>query len=75
MNISIQEIKRRLVKLNYQNNNIDLKPGTFRTKGDVLEIALGSTDEYIYRISFYGDEIESIDKLDPLTGEIIEKPK
>ncbi|MBQ5500603.1 MAG: UvrB/UvrC motif-containing protein, partial [Mycoplasmataceae bacterium] len=72
---SIQEIKRRLVKLNYQNNNIDLKPGTFRTKGDVLEVALGSTDEYIYRISFYGDEIESIDKLDPLTGEIIEKPK
>lgn len=75
MNISIQEIKRRLVKLNYQNNNIDLKPGTFRTKGDVLEIALGSTDEYIYRISFYGNEIESIDKLDPLTGEIIERPK
>lgn len=74
MNISIQEIKRRLVKLNYQNNNIDLKPGTFRTKGDVLEVALGSTDEYIYRISFYGDEIESIDKLDPLTGEIIQKP-
>ncbi len=75
MQISMQEIKRRLVKLNYQVNNIDLKPGTFRTKGDVLEVALGNTDEFIYRISFFGDEIEEITKLDPLTGEIIEKPK
>lgn len=72
MRIPIQEIKRRLVKLNYQNNSVDLKPGTFRTKGDVIEIAPGNTDTYVYRISFYGDEIESICKLDPLTGEILE---
>lgn len=72
MTIALSETKRRLVKLNYKNNSIDLKPGTFRNKGDSLEIAPGSTDEYIYRISFFGDEIDSIVKLDPLTGEILE---
>lgn len=75
MVISLAEIKRRLVKLNYQNNSIDLKPGSFRNKGDTLEIAPGATDQYIYRISFFGDEIDHIAKLDPLTGEILEKLK
>ena len=57
----------------FQNNNIDLQPGTFRVKGDVVEIALGSTDEFVYRISFYGDEVEDITKMNPLTGEVLSK--
>lgn len=72
-NKSIKEIRNDLVKLNYQFNAIDLKPGTFRNKGDVLEIAFGFSDEYIIRISFFGDEIEKITKINSLTGEVIEK--
>ncbi len=72
-NKSIKEIRSDLVKLNYQFNAIDLKPGTFRNKGDVLEIAFGFSDEYIIRISFFGDEIEKITKINSLTGEVIEK--
>ncbi|MBO6103839.1 DEAD/DEAH box helicase family protein [bacterium] len=73
MRLPLSEFKRKLVRLNYQNNNIDLQPGTFRTKGDVIEIALGSTDEFVYRISFYGDEVEDITKMNPLTGEVLSK--
>ena len=73
MRLPLNEFKRKLVRLNYQNNNIDLQPGTFRVKGDVVEIALGSTDEFVYRISFYGDEVEDISKMNPLTGEVLSK--
>ena len=73
MRLPLNEFKRKLVRLNYQNNNIDLQPGTFRVKGDVVEIALGSTDEFVYRISFYGDEVEDITKMNPLTGEVLSK--
>lgn len=73
MRLPLSEFKRKLVRLNYQNNNIDLQPGTFRVKGDVVEVALGSTDEFVYRISFYGDEVEDITKMNPLTGEVISK--
>lgn len=72
-NIRIKEIKNVLVSLNYKYNDIDLKPGSFRNKGDVLDIAFGFSSDYIIRISFFGDEIEKITKINPLTYELIEK--
>ena len=71
-----QEIPRRelliqFVQRNYERNDIDTKPGTFRVRGDVIELSPGYTDEFIIRIEQFGDEIEAIRKVDYLTGEII----
>lgn len=69
--ITIKELRQSLVKLNYQRNDISLTPGTFRSKGDVLDIALGYTDEYFIRISFFGDQIEEIYTASALEGKKI----
>ncbi|MGL4948491.1 MAG: excinuclease ABC subunit UvrB [Mycoplasma sp.] len=66
----ITKLKQELVKLDYEYNAIDLKPGCFRVKGDVVDIAYGHTDEFAIRISFFGDTIEKILKVNLLTGEI-----
>lgn len=71
----LDKLKFTLVNLKYQFNNVDLKPGTFRVKGDIVDIAYGYTDEYIIRISFFGDTIEKISKIEPLTGKLIENLK
>lgn len=71
--VNIKQLQYDLVKLLYQRNDIDLKPGTFRLKGDVLEIALGYADDYHLRLSFFGDDLEEIAKVDTLTGTLIEK--
>lgn len=71
----LDKLKSTLVNLKYQFNNVDLKPGTFRVKGDIVDIAYGYTDEYIIRISFFGDTIEKISKIEPLTGKLIENLK
>ncbi|MGL4950245.1 MAG: excinuclease ABC subunit UvrB [Mycoplasma sp.] len=71
----LDKLKTELVKLDYQYNAIDLKPGTFRVKGDVVDIAYGYTADYILRISFFGDTIEKISKVDPLNGNVIESLK
>ncbi len=73
-----QEITRKdlltyLVGVRYERNDIELKRSTFRARGDVVEI-MPSFEKTIYRISFFGDEIESITKIDSVTGEILEKP-
>ncbi|MBC8505838.1 MAG: excinuclease ABC subunit UvrB [Anaerolineales bacterium] len=61
---------RRLVESQYTRNDIDLKPGTFRVRGDTLEVAPAYEERYVYRISFWGDEIEKITEVDYLTGEM-----
>ena len=61
---------RQLVESQYSRNDIDIKPGTFRVRGDTLEIAPAYEDRYVYRISFWGDEIERITEVDYLTGEM-----
>lgn len=71
--INHKELRKRLVQLTYTNNNIDLKPGTFRFKGDVLDIAFGYDEECFYRISFFGEEVEKITKVEYLTGNVVEK--
>ncbi|MBC8330575.1 MAG: excinuclease ABC subunit UvrB, partial [Anaerolineae bacterium] len=61
---------RRLVESQYARNDIELRPGTFRVRGDTLEIAPAYEDRWVYRISFWGDEIERISEVDYLTGEL-----
>lgn len=73
--MNMKQFTYDLVRLQYHRNNIDLSPGTFRKKGDVIEIAPGYADNYYIRISFFGDQIEDIAKIDVLTGTIIEKLK
>ena len=73
-----QEISRKdlltyLVGVRYERNDVELKRSTFRARGDVVEI-MPSYEKVINRISFFGDEIESITRIDALTGEILEKP-
>ncbi len=64
---------RQLIEGQYSRNDIDLKPGTFRVRGDTLEIAPAYDDQYIYRISFFGDEVERITRIDRVTAEILEE--
>jgi excinuclease ABC subunit B len=66
---------RRLVESQYQRNDLELRPGTFRVRGDTLEIAPAYEERYVYRVSFFGDEIERIVELDYLTGEIRREPE
>jgi excinuclease ABC subunit B len=61
---------RQLVESQYQRNDMELRPGIFRVRGDTLEIFPAYEDRRAYRISFFGDEVERILDLNPLTGEI-----
>jgi excinuclease ABC subunit B len=60
---------RRLVESQYQRNELELRPGTFRVRGDTLEVAPAYLERRAYRISFFGDEVERIVEIDPLRGE------
>ncbi|MGL5308583.1 MAG: excinuclease ABC subunit UvrB, partial [Metamycoplasmataceae bacterium] len=59
-----------LIKRQYKRNNVELSSGCFSVKGDVIEIAPAWTSEYLIRVVFFGDEIESIVRIDPLTKKI-----
>jgi excinuclease ABC subunit B len=69
--IDRDEVLRKLVKIQYQRNDAALGRGTFRVRGEVLEI-MPSYAESAYRISLFGDEIEGIQHFDPLSGEILD---
>ena len=62
---------RQLVESQYDRNDVELKPGNFRVRGDTLEIAPAYEDDTVYRISFWGDEVERMIKVNPLTGELL----
>jgi excinuclease ABC subunit B len=64
---------RLLTDIQYQRNDIDFHRGTFRTKGDVVDVFPAGSD-VAYRIEFFGDEIDRITRIDPLTGEILGEP-
>ncbi len=76
IHLEVGQIKRRnrllrhLVDVHYNRNDVQLQPGTFRVRGDTLEImpAYGTT---AFRIEFWGDEIERMTEVDPLTGEVL----
>ena len=65
----------KLVDAQYQRNNLDIKPGYFRVRGDVIELCPSTADNYVIRIDTFGDEVESINKVDILTGEVKESYK
>ncbi|MFD2671934.1 excinuclease ABC subunit UvrB [Marinicrinis sediminis] len=65
------EILHRLVDVQYQRNDINFTRGTFRVRGDVVEIFPASKSEHAVRVEFFGDEIDRITEIDVLTGEII----
>jgi excinuclease ABC subunit B len=62
---------RQLTDIQYQRNDIDFHRSTFRVRGDVVDI-FPASEELAYRVEFFGDEVERITKIDPLTGEILQ---
>ena len=64
---------RQLIEGQYTRNDIDLRPGSFRVRGDTLEVAPAYDDQYVYRISFFGDEVERITQIHRVTAEILEE--
>ena len=65
------DVMKKLVTMQYSRNELDFKRGTFRAKGDVLEIYPSSQSESAIRVEFWGDEIEKIHEINPLTGKNI----
>ena len=65
----IRQIARQLIDLQYQRNDLAFTRGTFRLKGDVLDIFPSHYEDLAWRLSFFGDELESICEFDPLTGQ------
>lgn len=75
-----EEIDRKklfasLIEGQYKRNNYDLVPGSFRVRGDIIEIAPAITDKYFIKIDTFGDEIEKICSVDTMTGEVIHSYK
>ena len=71
MEIERNQLLRRLVDVQYERNDINFIRGTFRVRGDVVEVFPASRDEHCIRVEFFGDEIDRIREVDALTGEII----
>ncbi len=64
------EVIRKLIDIQYDRNDMDLHRGTFRVRGDVIEIIKANTEETAVRVEFFGDEVDRITEVDTLTGEI-----
>jgi excinuclease ABC subunit B len=65
---------RQLIESQYQRNDMELRPGTFRVRGDTLEIIPAYEDKKGFRVTFFGDEVERIMEFSPLTGEVFDEP-
>ena len=65
------EIMRKLINMQYSRNEMDFKRGTFRAKGDILEIYPSNREETAIRVEFWGEEIEKISEINPLTGKAL----
>ncbi|MEZ5176194.1 MAG: excinuclease ABC subunit UvrB [Acidimicrobiia bacterium] len=68
----LDESIKRLVNIQYDRNEVNLTRGTFRVKGDTLEV-FPTYDETVIRVEYWGDEVERISRMNPITGEIIEE--
>ena len=71
--VSREEILSRLVEIQYERNNYDFSRGTFRVRGDVIEIFPAYEEDRAVRIEFFGDTIDSIVEIDPLRGKVVRK--
>ena len=66
---------RMLIESQYQRNDLELRPGVFRVRGDTMEVFPAYEEKKAYRITFFGDEVEKIVEFSPLTGEIFSEPQ
>lgn len=74
--VEMETVLKKLVEIQYERNEYDFHRGTYRVKGDTLEVFPAHEDDLAYRIEFYGDEVDRISEFDPLTGKTIkERPK
>lgn len=79
--LAVGEIFRRnallrlLIESQYQRNDLELRPGVFRVRGDTMEVFPAYEEKRAYRITFFGDEVEKIVEFSPLTGEIFSEPR
>ena len=67
------ELLRKLIEIQYERNDMDFHRGTFRVRGDVIEIFPAYDSERALRIEFFGDEVEAISEIDPLRGVVLQK--
>ena len=70
MQVERNTVLKKLINMQYTRNELDFKRGTFRAKGDVVEIYPSDEGETAIRVSFWGDEIEKLDVINPLTGKV-----
>ena len=70
--ISQRDIMTRLVSLQYKRNDIDFRRGTFRVQGDTIDVWPSHCEDYAWRISMWGDDIEKLSEFEPLTGRVFE---
>jgi excinuclease ABC subunit B len=71
MKVARQDVLRKLVEIQYERNDIDFRRGTFRVRGDVIEV-YPTYEDNAYRIELWGDEVESLAQIDPLLGQVKE---
>lgn len=64
------EVLRELIDIQYNRNDMDIQRATFRVRGDVVEVYPAQGGDYLIRIEFFGDEIDRIAEVEPLTGKI-----
>ncbi len=65
------EILKKLIEIQYERNHIDFHRGCFRVNGDVLDIFPANSNEMVLRVEFFGDEVERLSEINPLTGEVL----
>jgi len=73
MTLERNELLRRLVDIQYSRNDIDFHRGTFRVRGDTVEVFPAYEEDRALRIEFFGDEIETLSEIDPLRGKVIDR--
>ncbi|MEW6684116.1 MAG: excinuclease ABC subunit UvrB [Nitrospirota bacterium] len=71
MRISREELLSRLVEIQYERNDVDFHRGTFRVRGDVIDVFPAAAEAHSIRIELWGDQIEALSELDPLTGRVL----
>ncbi len=71
--IDQRAVLQRLAELQYSRNDLELRRGTFRVRGDVIDVFTSDSDKEAIRIELFGEEVDGISKFDPLTGEVLER--
>ena len=75
MEMERNDLLNELVRIQYQRNDIDFHRGTFRVRGDIVEILLIATEKNAIRIEFFGEEVDRIREIDTITGEVLSERK